>query len=67
MSRLNRPMMVAIVALGVTSLMGISGQWSPRIVEKDPEGTVVRTVRGVPRPLMPEDSASELAALEATR
>jgi hypothetical protein len=32
-------------------LMLLSGPWSPRLVEKDPAGTVLGDVGGPPRPL----------------
>jgi hypothetical protein len=50
MSRMSWPMMAAVVVVAVMALMLLSGPWSPRIVEKDPAGTVVR---GPPRPLAP--------------
>ena len=43
-------MMVVVVVFGVLALMMVSGQWRPRVVEKDAAGMVVG---GPPRPLAP--------------
>jgi hypothetical protein len=53
MSRMSWPMMAAFVAMAVMDLMLLSGPWSPRLVEKDPAGTIVGDVAGPPRPLAP--------------
>ena len=50
MSRMRWPVMAAFVVMAVIALMLISGPWSPRLVEKDPAGTVIG---GPPRPLAP--------------
>ena len=53
MSRMRWPMMAAFVVMAVMALLLISGPWSPRLVDKDPAGTVVSDVGGPPRPLAP--------------
>jgi hypothetical protein len=50
MSRMSWPTMGAVVLFGVLGLMMVSGQWRPRVVEKDAAGMVVG---GTTRPLAP--------------